>query len=266
MADGAAKACIAIRFDGRYAYISPTAEGYRRQHHDDPRPREAGEAGGGRALVDSGTVAGGRRGLSVGRLRASRAATIRCASAIASTCRTGTTASSSSTSPTCGSRSSSLRRDTSPPFRIRRIPPADAEEAQRPRHHARGRRGRRQAARLRRRRSRGSTTSPTSAADADRTFQVPGARSGRRAAAGDDGLPPAVRALSWRQRDSVRLVRAGAAARRRLRSVRAEGGRLLPARSARRATSVSRRTTSLSTRAGSSIWSTASASTSSRLV
>ena len=66
-------------FDGRYAYISPTAEGYVGNIvmildlADPAKPR------GGRALVDSRPVAGGRRGLSVGRLRRRRAAIIRCA-------------------------------------------------------------------------------------------------------------------------------------------------------------------------------------------
>ena len=57
-------------FDGRYAYISPTAEGLYRQHRDDPRPRRSGEADRGRPLVDSRSVAGRRRGISVERLGA----------------------------------------------------------------------------------------------------------------------------------------------------------------------------------------------------
>ena len=54
-------------FDGRYAYISPTAEGYVGNIMHDPRPRRSGEAGGGRPLVDSRPVEGRRRGVSVGR-------------------------------------------------------------------------------------------------------------------------------------------------------------------------------------------------------
>ena len=40
-----------------------------RQHRDDPRPRRSGPAGGGRALVDSRPVEGGRRSLSLGQRR-----------------------------------------------------------------------------------------------------------------------------------------------------------------------------------------------------
>ena len=47
--------------DGRRLY---------RQYRHDPRPQGSGPAGGGRALVDSGAMAGGRRGLSLGQLDA----------------------------------------------------------------------------------------------------------------------------------------------------------------------------------------------------
>ena len=56
------------------------------------------------------------------------------------------------------------------------------------------------------------------------TFQVAGPRQRRRAAAADDGLPPALRALH-RDDHPVRLVRAGAAHRRHRRPVRATRGR-----------------------------------------
>ena len=56
-------------FDGRYAYISPTVEGYIGNIAMILDLDRSGEAGGGRALVDPRPVEGGRRGLSVGRRR-----------------------------------------------------------------------------------------------------------------------------------------------------------------------------------------------------
>ena len=53
-------------FDGRYAYISPTAEGYVGNIAMILDLAGSREAGGGRALVDSGPVAGRRRGVSLG--------------------------------------------------------------------------------------------------------------------------------------------------------------------------------------------------------
>ena len=54
-------------FDGRYAYISPTAQGYVGNIMMILGPRPSGQAGRGRAVVDSGPVEGRRRALSLGR-------------------------------------------------------------------------------------------------------------------------------------------------------------------------------------------------------
>ena len=109
-------------FDGRYAYISPTAEGYVGNivmilDLADPAQPERG-----RALVDPGPVEGRRRGLSLGQLGRRRAAIIRCAWATGSMSATGITASTSSTSPTCRSRSWCRTPTPARPSRIRRTP------------------------------------------------------------------------------------------------------------------------------------------------
>ena len=54
-------------FDGRYAYISPTADGYVGNIVMILDLIDPAQSDGSRALVDSRPVAGGRRGLSVGR-------------------------------------------------------------------------------------------------------------------------------------------------------------------------------------------------------
>ena len=162
-------------FDGRYAYISPTAEGYVGNivmilDLADPAKPE-----GGRPLVDSRPVAGRRRGISLGRLACRRAATIRCASATGSMSATGTTASSSSIFPTCRSR---RRSRTSIPARRFRIPPTPACAMPQP---LKGRDimvvADEDVAKLGRRRppSPGSTTSPIETQPMPiATFQVPG--------------------------------------------------------------------------------------------
>ena len=43
-------------FDGRYAYLSPDLDGYRREHRPHPRSPGSGPARGSRPLVDAGAV------------------------------------------------------------------------------------------------------------------------------------------------------------------------------------------------------------------
>ena len=168
-----------------------------RQHRDDPRPRRSGEAAGGRALVDSRPVEGGRRALSVGRLGRRRAAIIRCASATGSMSATGTTACSFSTSPTCRSRRRSRTSTPARPFRTRPTPACAS------RRTLKGRDimvvADEDVAKLwpvAARPSPGSTTSRTRRMPVPiATFQVPGLDSDGSAAAADDRLPSAVRAL-----------------------------------------------------------------------
>ena len=62
------------RFDGRYAYISPTAEGYIGNIVMILDLKNPAKPAGGRALVDSRPVAGGRRGA----IRGTTTATPRC--------------------------------------------------------------------------------------------------------------------------------------------------------------------------------------------
>ena len=88
----------------------------RRQHRDDPRSRRSGEAGRSEPLVDTRPVAGRRRGISVGRLGARRAAIIRCATATGSMSATGTTASSFSTSADLSKPKLVSHYNTSPSF------------------------------------------------------------------------------------------------------------------------------------------------------
>ena len=109
-------------FDGRYAYISPTAEGYVGNIVMILDLADPAKADRGRTLVDSRPVEGGRRALSMGRLGRRRAATIRCAWAIGSMSATGTTGSSFSTFPTCRSRRRSRTPIPARRFRTRRTP------------------------------------------------------------------------------------------------------------------------------------------------
>ena len=182
-------------FDGRYAYISPTAEGYVGNiamilDLKDPASRRRSGAGGfrGSGRPAARTIPGttGRR----------RAAIIRCASATASMSAIGTTASTSSTSPTCRSRRLISGGNTSPafPHPTHTCLPHAASRSRAARSWwwpmrmwpSSGRRHRP---------SPGSTTSPMSIADPHRDLPGAGPRQGRRAAAADDGLPPALGAL-----------------------------------------------------------------------
>ena len=86
-------------FDGRYAYMSPTLEGYVGTIVLIMDLEGPGKARGGRPLVDAGAMDGGRRDSRRGPTTRT-AATIRCGSATASTPATGWPASSSSTSRT----------------------------------------------------------------------------------------------------------------------------------------------------------------------
>ena len=184
-------------FDGRYAYISPTAEGYVGNIVMILDLADPGPAGGGRALVDS--RASGRRAARPirGTATCRRAATIRFARATGSTSATGITASSSSTSPTWRGRSSSRRSTRARPSRIpthtclplpeplkggRKIMVVADEDVAKLRPAPPG-------LRLDLRHHRRDESA------ADRDLPGAGARPGRRAAAADDRLPPAVGAL-----------------------------------------------------------------------
>ena len=193
-----------------------------RQHRDDPRPRRSGTADGGRALVDSRPMEGRRRGVSVGQLGRRRAATIRCAWAIASMSATGTTASSFSIFPTCRRPKVVAHANTSPAF------PHPTHTCLPIPQSLKGRRimvvADEDVAKLR-------PSAPsftwiydiTDRANAAADRDLPGARARQRRqpAAADERLPSAVGTVP-RHRDSVRMVRAGPASRRHRGSLRAQ--------------------------------------------
>ena len=215
-------------FDGRYAYISPTAEGYVGNIMmildlaDPAKPR------GGRALVDPRPVARRRRGVSVGEV--------------------GGAALPSPPAPRrpplCQLLAPRLlhprHRRHGPAEGHRRrqhlagVPapdphlPAHAGAAEGPPHHGRRRRGRRQDLAGRARLHLDLRHHRRDAPDRDR--HLPGRGTGRRwfAAAGHDGLPPAVRALQG-YRHPFCLVREGPAHPRHRRSLPPARDRLLRA-------------------------------------
>ena len=173
-------------FDGRYAYISPTAEGYVGNIvmildlADPAKPVE----------VSRWWIPGsGRRAARPirGAIGCRRAATIRCARATGSTSATGTTASSFSTSPTCRSRSwcrtTTPARLSAPDAHL----PGDAEAAEGPQRHGRGRRGRGQAVAGGAGLHLDLRHHPGAAADSDLDVSGAGSRQRRQSAAGDDG-------------------------------------------------------------------------------
>src|SRR5262245_7482852 len=102
--------------------------------------------------------------------------------------------------------------------------PAHSAEAARPRHHGGGRRGRGQAVAVGTLLRLGLRRDQRAHAGLDRHLAGPRHRHRRHPAAADDRLPPAVGALP-RHGHSVRLVRAGPAARRFRRPVPAARGR-----------------------------------------
>ena len=105
-----------LRFRRPLRLYLADGRGLCRQHRHDPRPQGSGEAGRGRALVDSRAVEGRRRGLSLGRLDAAALPPSRCAWATGSMSAIGITATTSSTSPTCRSRRLIAGGNTSPAF------------------------------------------------------------------------------------------------------------------------------------------------------
>ena len=237
-------------FDGRYAYISPTAEGYVGNIMmildlaDPARPAEVWR------WWIPGPVEGRRRALSVGQLGVA---------ALPSSAAPGRPALCQLLAPRPvhprhfrhGEAESGVARQHQPglPASDPHLP-ADPAAAEGPAASWWWRTRTWRSCGRRRRPSPGSTTSPSSRLPVPiATFQVPGLDRRRQPAAADERLPSAVRALH-RHGDPVRLVRAGPAARRHRRPVRAARGRPLPARSAGRRAIAPPPTTSPSTTAG----------------
>ena len=213
-------------FDGRYAYISPTVEGYIGNIVMILDLANPAKPTGGRPLVDSRPVGGRRRALSVGELGVA-------ALPSPAACRR---------SALCELLASWLLHprylrhvEAEAGFAHEHQPgfsasdahlPGDAGTAEGPEDHDRGGRRRRQAVacaagiRLDLRHHAGAT--------ARSDLDVPGAwpRQGRQPAAADDGMPSAVGAFHRHGR-ALCVVRAGAADRRLRGSLRAEGSRSL---------------------------------------
>ena len=132
-------------FDGRYAYISPTAEGYVGNIcmildlKDPAKPEEVG-----RWWIPGQWKAGGED-YPWDELDAAALPPSDARAATGSMSATGTTATTSSTSPTCRSRSGVGRQHLAGLSASDPHLPADAAEAEGPRHHGGGGRGRGQA-------------------------------------------------------------------------------------------------------------------------